>query len=67
MIINFIAICNSTCGTNKQCSAPDTCTCVNGWTGSDCLTGFFIKKYEMISICDNQCDTNMKFINNRYQ
>ena len=32
------AICSSPCGTNKQCIAPDTCTCVSGWTGSDCLT-----------------------------
>ena len=33
------AICSSSCGTNKQCTAPDTCTCVSGWTGSNCLTG----------------------------
>ena len=32
-------ICAQSCGTNKECSSPDTCTCVSGWTGADCLTG----------------------------
>ena len=41
MIFSIItAICSSPCGTNKQCTAPDTCTCARGWTGIDCLTGF---------------------------
>ena len=31
------AICNSPCGTNEECTAPDTCTCVSGWKGSNCL------------------------------
>ena len=37
---NNSAICSTPCGTNKQCTAPDNCTCVSGWTGSNCLTGF---------------------------
>ena len=32
------AICSSPCGTNKECAAPDTCTCVSGWKGNNCLT-----------------------------
>ena len=35
----YAAICSPSCGTNKQCTAPDTCTCISGWTGNDCLTG----------------------------
>ena len=36
---NNTTICSTPCGTNKQCTAPDTYTCVSGWTGNDCLTG----------------------------
>ncbi len=35
----YTAICYSSCGTNEECSLPDTCTCVEGWNGTDCLTG----------------------------
>ena len=45
MSYNNTAICSSPCGTNKQCTAPDTCTCVSGWTGSDCLTRMFTNIY----------------------
>ena len=41
MSYNNIAICSSPCGTNKQCTAPNNCTCVSGWRGSDCLTRMF--------------------------
>ena len=34
-----VAICTGGCGVNKECTAPNTCTCVQGWTGQDCLTG----------------------------
>ena len=61
------AICSSTCGTNKQCTAPDTCTCVSGWTGSNCLTRMNIYLFEPIilfylntAICNTQCNTNME-------
>ena len=32
------AICSSPCGTNKQCIAPDNCTCVSSLKGIECLT-----------------------------
>ena len=38
----LVAICTGGCGVNKECTAPDTCTCVQGWTGQDCLTGIEI-------------------------
>ena len=44
---NNTAICSSPCGTNKQCTAPNNCTCVNGWTDSDCLTRMFVYTIEL--------------------
>ena len=32
-------ICATPCDTNEECTAPNTCTCMTGWTGCDCLTG----------------------------
>ena len=32
-------MCSFSCGNNKQCIAPDTCTCESGWKGSNCSTG----------------------------
>ena len=46
---NNTAICSSPCGTNKQCTAPNTCTCANGWTGSNCLTGVVTYPSELIT------------------
>ena len=48
MSYNNTAICSSPCGTNKQCTAPNNCTCVSGWTGSDCLTRMFVYTIELI-------------------
>ena len=46
MIIDFlIAICTGGCGVNKECTAPQSCTCVPGWTGQDCLTGTGMLKF----------------------
>ena len=43
-----IAICSGGCGTNQNCTAPETCTCVEGWTGQDCLTGICCVSIEII-------------------
>lgn len=36
----FSAICN--CDSNHICTAPYTCVCPVGWTGDDCMTGWYI-------------------------
>ena len=43
-----IAICSGGCGTNQNCTAPETCTCVEGWTGQDCLTGICCVSIEIM-------------------
>ena len=35
----YTVICTGGCGVNKECTGPENCTCVQGWTGQDCLTG----------------------------
>ena len=45
---NNTAICNFSCGTNKECTAPNNCTCVSGWMGSDCLTRMLVYTIELI-------------------
>ena len=32
----YIAICEPSCGSNRQCISPNTCRCINGWTGPTC-------------------------------
>ena len=33
----YIAICQTSCGSNRQCIPPNnTCQCINGWTGPTC-------------------------------
>ena len=56
------AICGSPCGTNKQCTAPDTCTCVSGWSGNDCLTGLLLRHMliQYISKIFNNHDTSIR-------
>ena len=32
----YIAICQPSCASNGQCISPNTCQCINGWTGPTC-------------------------------
>ena len=48
-----IAICSGGCETNQQCTAPETCTCVEGWTDQDCLTGICCVSIEIIEVYSN--------------
>ena len=32
-------VCSNPCQNGGTCTAPDTCTCVVGWTGTECETG----------------------------
>ena len=62
MFYNNTVFCSSPCGTNKQCTAPNNCTCVIGWMSSDCLTCMFVYTIELIiqsynntAICNFSC------------
>lgn len=35
----YLAICNPVCGSNEVCSAPNNCTCIEGWVGEHCQQG----------------------------
>ena len=35
----ILATCKNSCQNGGTCTAPDTCTCVVGWTGTECETG----------------------------
>ena len=39
MILSIIAICNTPCSENMECTSPNTCTCTEGWEGKNCLSG----------------------------
>ena len=41
LLLNLYSIvkCSPSCGTNKECTSPNTCTCVDGWTESNCDIG----------------------------
>ena len=36
-----IAVCDDSCHHCISCDSPDTCTCLSGWTGSNCCTGMY--------------------------
>ena len=58
------AICDTQCDTNMECTAPNTCTCMTGWTGNDCLTGILnylhsnIVNFILLAICNPVCGIN---------
>ena len=65
IVLLITAICSLPCGTNKNCTAPDNCTCINGWTGSDCLTRiniYYLNTLYIVllitAICNPPCGTN---------
>lgn len=33
------AICDGECGKHMACTKPNTCICIDGWSGSNCSTG----------------------------
>ena len=34
-----VAVCDDSCHHCITCDSPNSCTCLNGWTGSNCCTG----------------------------
>mgnify|MGYP003884369693 CR=1 FL=1 len=44
-------MCSSDCPARHLCTAPDTCTCLPGWTGDDCLTPQCVQECEHGGIC----------------
>ena len=45
----LLAICNLACTTNMECTSPNTCTCIEGWEGADCLSGILF--YDAVTVC----------------
>lgn len=45
------AACTSGCQNGGTCSLPEVCTCIPGWTGSNCETG------EMMELCMHHYNT----------
>ena len=38
-VFAYTAVCTSPCQNGGTCTAPNTCTCAPGWSGSQCTTG----------------------------
>ena len=60
-VVIFIAICNTPCGINKECSYPETCSCKDGWEGANCLTGIIIYDYWNTIAFINTCNIKKRF------
>ena len=55
----IIAICTTPCGAYQQCTAPNTCTCISGWTmnGTNCIRKQLLvfKLILSLAICTTLC------------
>ena len=53
------AVCTSPCQNGGNCTSPDTCYCVVGWTGMQCETGLFqvltSHEYKLDAIYTEKC------------
>lgn len=36
------AICDDGCGEDMECTEPNICSCIDGWSGSNCSIGMII-------------------------
>lgn len=50
-MFEYTAYCSFDCLYNSECSSPETCTCIDGWEGEDCLTGTLYYTATDIDLC----------------
>ena len=50
MLNIFLAICDPVCGNGGTCTAPNTCDCVDGYSGDRCQTRMFLYFFYSMNI-----------------
>ena len=56
----FVAICDRPeCNDNEECIGPNTCGCLEGWTGYRCLTGKLSIRREREGACIMKLSTDI--------
>ena len=67
MPVLILAVCDTSCENGGTCTAPDTCECLDGYSGDQCENGMIYLLYEYfhvfpfpytlcLAICDPACE-----------